>query len=40
MPGVFGIIRKCLKEGKCIDAQVFADLFVLSVTGPLSTPFS
>lgn len=35
MPGVFGIIRKCLKDGKCINAQVFAGLFALSVTGPL-----
>lgn len=26
MPGVFGIIRKLLKEGKCINAQVFAGL--------------
>lgn len=26
MPGVFGIIRKLLKEGKCVDAQVFAGL--------------
>lgn len=33
--GVFGIIRKHLKERKCINAQVFAGSFVLSVTGPL-----